>query len=87
MGAPLSARARGVKVAKLEASRNQGEAERDEADEDGEVDDGEDAGVDEEGAGKGGMDLLLDDAETVKRLCASLAPDLLSRALDQGANS
>ena len=31
--------------------------------------------------------LLLDDAETVKRLCASLAPDLLSRALDQGPHS
>jgi DNA repair exonuclease SbcCD nuclease subunit len=31
--------------------------------------------------------LLLDDAETVKRLCASVAPDLLSRALDQGPHS
>ena len=31
--------------------------------------------------------LLLDDADTVKRLCDSLSPDLLSRALDQGPNS
>ena len=34
-----------------------------------------------------GEGLLLDDPETLKRLCASLGPDLLSRAFNQGPHS